>query len=149
MSENSQNPIDPDKVTENPHSIAFPHHVGSALIKPEDQGKLKGKALSAMEHQTDMQLQLLYDQMQLLAEQAKNIQDRKTISTFIYKAEMRFDPLINHNYHLYEKDNNYILSLISPAEWGKSRNNMIWIASVKLLADHTWEILKKNDAFEI
>ncbi len=37
------NPIDPDKITENPHSLEYGHHAGSALIKPEDQGKLKRK----------------------------------------------------------------------------------------------------------
>ena len=46
------NPIDKDKITENPHSLEYAHHAGSALIKPEDQGKIKGRALSAMEHQT-------------------------------------------------------------------------------------------------
>lgn len=66
------NPIDPDKITENPHSLEYAHHAGSAIIKPEDQGKIKGRAVSAMEHQTDMQLSQLYEQMQLLASQAKN-----------------------------------------------------------------------------
>jgi hypothetical protein len=39
MPEEFQNPIDPDKITENPHSLEYPHHAGSALIKPEDKGK--------------------------------------------------------------------------------------------------------------
>ena len=42
------NPIDPDKIAENPHLLPYAHQVGSAVIKPEDQGKLKGRALSAM-----------------------------------------------------------------------------------------------------
>ena len=70
-----QNPIDPDKVAENPHSLEYGHHVGSAAIKAEDVGKLKGRALTAMEHQTDQQLTQLYEQMQLLAEQAKKMQN--------------------------------------------------------------------------
>ena len=84
------NPIDPDKITENPHSLEYAHHAGSALIKPEDQGKLKGRALEAMDHQTDMQLNQIYEQMQLLAEQAKKLNARKQVSEFIYQAEMRF-----------------------------------------------------------
>ena len=95
MNEDFINPIDPDKVSENPGTLAYPHHAGSALVKPEDQGKIKGRALSAMEHQTDMQLGQIYEQMQLLAEQAKKLNDRKQISEFIYTAEMRFEPLIN------------------------------------------------------
>ena len=56
MADNFENPIDKDKVTENPHSLEYAHHVGSALIKPEDKGKIKGRAISAMEHQTDQQI---------------------------------------------------------------------------------------------
>jgi hypothetical protein len=149
MAEQFENPIDPDKITENPHSLEYAHNVGSALVKPEDQGKLKGRALSAMEHQTDMQLDQIYQQMQLLAEQAKKLNDRKKISNFIYGAEMRFEPLINHTYHLYEKeDKQFLLSLISPEQWGRSIHNFGFIATVRLLADHTWDIIKKNDSFD-
>ena len=138
------NPIDKDKITENPHSLEYAHHAGSALIKPEDQGKIKGRALSAMEHQTDMQLNQIYEQMQLLADQAKKLQDRKNISEFIYTAEMRFEPLINHTYHLYQKENgSYLLSLIAPEQWGRSGAAFAWVATVKLLADHTWDVLDK------
>jgi len=141
-----QNPIDPDKITENPHNLPYAHHAGSALVKPEDQGKIKGRALSAMEHQTDMQLHQIYEQMQLLAEQAKKLQDRKGISELIYQAEIRFEPLINHTYHLYQKENQtYLLSLIAPSQWGRSRMNFRFIATVKLLADHTWEILDRSE----
>ena len=147
MSNNEfQNPIDPDKITETPHSLEYPHHAGSALVKPEDQGKIKGRALSAMEHQTDMQLNQIYEQMQLLAEQAKKLQDRKSISEFIYQAEMRFEPLINHVYHLYKKeDSNYLLSLIAPDQWGRSKRSFEWVATVRLLADHTWDVLDKTE----
>lgn len=145
MNEEFINPIDPDKITENPHSLEYPHHAGSALVKPEDQGKIMGRAMSAMEHQTDMQLNQIYEQMQLLAEQAKKLNDRKAISEFIYLAEMRFEPLINHIYHLYTKENGaYLLSLIGPNQWGKSRNTFNYVATVRLLADHTWDIIEKN-----
>jgi hypothetical protein len=141
-----QNPIDPDKITETPHSLEYPHHAGSALVKPEDQGKIIGRALSAMEHQTDMQLGQIYEQMQLLAAQAKKLQDRKSISEFIYTAEMRFEPLINHTYHLYKKENGtYLLSLIGPDQWGRSKRSFEWSATVRLLADHTWDVLSKSE----
>ena len=143
------NPIDPDKVAENPHSLEYGHHSGSALIKPEDQGKLKSRALNAMEHQTDMQLNQIYEQMKLLADQAKKLNDRKSISEFIYQAEIRFEPFINHTYHLYKKQQGtYILSLIGPRQWGKSGAELEFMASVKLLADHTWDILEQNFDFQ-
>jgi hypothetical protein len=140
------NPIDPDKITENPHSLEYAHHAGSALVKPEDQGKIKGRSLNAMEHQTDMQLGQIYEQMQLLAAQAKKLQDRKRISEFIYQSEMRFEPLINHIYHLYQRENGaFLLSLIAPNQWGKAKFE--FIATVRLLADHTWDILEQNPSF--
>lgn len=136
------NPIDKDKITETPNTLAYPHHAGSALVKPEDKGKLKGRALSAMEHQTDMQLQQIYEQMQLLAEQAQKLNNRKEISELIYQAEMRFEPLINHVYHLYKKDTSvHLLSLIAPDQWGRSAK-FEFIATVRLLADHTWDVLE-------
>ena len=83
-----ENPIDSDKITENPHNLEYGHHSGSALIKPEDEGKLKSRALKAMDHQTDMQLGQIYEQMKLLASQAQKLNERKKISEFIYKAEL-------------------------------------------------------------
>lgn len=144
------NPIDPDKITENPHSLEYGHHAGSALIKPEDQGKLKSRALNAMEHQTDMQLNQIYEQMKLLADQAKKLNDRKSISEFIYQAEIRFEPFINHTYHLYKKQNGtFLLSLIGPNQWGRSGAELQFMATVKLLADHTWDILDQSPDLEL
>ncbi len=144
------NPIDADKITENPHSLEYGHHAGSALIKPEDQGKLKSRALNAMEHQTDMQLSQIYEQMKLLADQAKKLNDRKSISEFIYQAEIRFEPFINHTYHLYKKSNGtYLLSLIGPNQWGRSGAELQFMATVKLLADHTWDILDQSPDLEL
>ncbi|MFN5981973.1 MAG: DUF2452 domain-containing protein [Fluviicola sp.] len=144
------NPIDKDKITETPSTLPYAHHSGSALIKPEDQGKIKSRALSAMEHQTDMQLSQIYEQMQLLAEQAKKLQSRKTISERVYMAEIRFDPLINHIYFLYEKEGGQqLLSLIAPEQWGRSKKNYTFIAEIRLLADHTWDIIRQNPDIEL
>lgn len=149
MNDDFKNPIDPDKITETPNTLEYGHHAGSAVVKPEDQGKLKGRALSAMEHQTDMQMDQIRQQMQLLADQAKALQHRKVISEIIYQAEMRFEPLINHIYHLYEKENKtYLLSLIAPDQWGRSKKSFEFVATVRLLADHTWDILEKSESFD-
>ena len=145
------NPIDPDKVADNPHSLEYGHHVGSAVVKAEDIGKQKGRSISAMEHQTDQQLGQIYEQMKLLADQAKKINDRKEISERIYQANFRFDPIINHVYHLYEtEEQEQVLSIIAPDQWGRSRKNTYsWVATIKLLGDHTWEILETPDEEEI
>ncbi|MCB0738194.1 MAG: DUF2452 domain-containing protein [Bacteroidetes bacterium] len=146
--EEFENPIDPDKVAENPGLLEYAHHVGSGIIKPEDKGKIKGRAVSAMHEQTNVQMQQLYDQMKLLAQQAQEIKARVAISERIYLAEMRFEPLISSTYYLYTKKGKDILTMVSPQEWGKSHPYEAYVAKVKLLSDHTWEILEKGDGFE-
>ncbi len=136
------NPIDRDKTTEHPGLIAYPHTLGSSLVKPEDVGKLKSRALSAMEEQTTMQLLQIQKQLELLASQANAIQKRVEISKIIYSAALAFEPFIGQVYHLYKKENSYKLMMIGPDEWGRSkRHELEFVNSVKLLSDHTWEIL--------
>ena len=54
---------------------------------------------------------------------------------------MSFEPLIGKIYYLYERENGKdTLSLIGPNEWGRSKPFKQFVATVKLLADHTWEI---------
>jgi hypothetical protein len=138
-----ENPIDKDKVTENPGTLPYAHHIGGVAIKPEDKGKIKGRALAAMEEQTNSQLSQLKEQMQVLANQAKAIQDRIEISEYIYTAKMGFEPLIGHLYYLYvNRNEEHTLSLVAPEEWGRT-SPYTYIATVKLLADHTWEVVEK------
>lgn len=137
-----QNPIDKDKITETPSTLPYAHTVGGAVIKPEDKGKIKGRAMAAMEQQTDRQLAQIKKQIDLLAEQAKAIQKRVEVSNMIYMAEMGFEPLVGHIYHVYEKENDqYVLSMLSPSDWGKSFPYKEHISAAQLLADHTWELL--------
>ena len=141
-----QNPIDKDKITEIPHILPYGHSVGGALVKPEDKGKIKGRAIAAMNQQTEMHLDQIREQIELLARQAQDIQHRVRISEQIYLSEMAFEPVIGHLYHLYEKaEETWILSLLSPEEWGAAIPYIRFIASVKLLADHTWEIVRKGE----
>lgn len=144
------NPIDKDKVAENPGLIEYPHTIGSIVIKPEDQGKLKSRALSAMREQTGKQLAQIQKQAALLAKQAQELQKRVEISEKIYLAELSFEPFVGHIYHLYNKQGLFKLYLIGPDEWGKTKpENIEFISSVKLLSDHTWEVLNSlNENFE-
>ena len=138
------NPIDKDKITENPHNLPYAHTVGGAVTKPIDQGRTKGLAVQAMHKQTDIQLDQIRKQMELLAQQAQKIKQRVEISEIIYGAEMGFKPLISKTYHVYQRANETaVLSVVGPQEWGRRGcpfNN--FLATVRLLADHTWEILE-------
>ena len=137
------NPIDKDNITETPHTLPYSHHRGGFPIIPSKQGAIKHKSLSAMQQQTDSQLIQIKEQMELLVMQANKIKNRIDVSEQIYNAEIRFEPLISHVYYVYKKnDDKYILSMISSDDWGRKKCPYTFIAAVKLLADHTWEVIK-------
>ncbi|MCS6796023.1 MAG: DUF2452 domain-containing protein [Raineya sp.] len=151
MQENNDfiNPIDKDKTAENPHLLPYAHTRGGVVVKPEDMGKIKGKALSAMHQQTEKQMSFLYEQMQLLVEQAKRVQERKVISEKIYNAHIGFEPIVGQAYYLYQKaDGSYLLSIVSPEEWGARMPFEKYCAKVTLLADHTWDVLENKEYIE-
>lgn len=119
--------------------LPYSTSVSGAVIKPTEEGVIRHKSLTAMEEQTNMQLNQIRQQIELLALQAQEIQRRKELSILIYGAKLNFTPVIGQTYFLYEKnDGTHILSLVSPSEWGKSGPFRKTIASVRLLADHTW-----------
>ncbi|HYE55050.1 MAG TPA: DUF2452 domain-containing protein [Chitinophagaceae bacterium] len=119
--------------------LPYSASVAGAVIKPTEEGVIKHKALTAMEEQTNMQLEQIRKQIELLALQAQEIQKRKELSLMIYNARLSFKPNIGQTYYLYEKhDDSYMLSLVSPKEWGGAGPFRRFVAAVQLLADHTW-----------
>lgn len=119
--------------------LPYSASVAGVAIRPTKEGVIKHKALSAMEDQTNMQLNQIKEQIELLARQAQEIRKRKELSMMIYEAKLTFKPQIGYTYHLYEKkDGNHMLSLVSPKEWGNGSPFKQFVSSVKLLADHTW-----------
>lgn len=119
--------------------VPYSTSVSGAVIKPNEEGLIRHKALTAMEEQTNMQLDQIRKQIELLALQAQEIQQRKDLSMKIYNAKLSFSPVIGNHYYLYEKnDDTHFVSMVSPKEWGKGGPFKRFIAHVKLLADHTW-----------
>ena len=141
-----ENPIDKDKVAENPGLLPYASNVGGFAIKPVDKGRVKGNAMAAMEEQTNVQMAQLYKQMETLVKQAEVIKERVETSQKIYLAQMNFEPIIGHIYHLYEKGHqDWVVSMIAPHEWGrKGMPYETYLATVRLLSDHTWEVVKDN-----
>lgn len=137
------NPIDKDKVAETPGLLPYAHTAGSAVIRPEDKGRIRGNAMTAMYDQTDRQMEQLRQQMETLVRQAKSLDKRMQVSEVIYQADIPFQPVIHHIYHLYQRksDGSHVLSMIAPAEWGRKRPYE-HLATVRLLGDHTWEVLE-------
>ena len=131
-----------EKITDFPGLIQFAHSVGSALIKPEDKGRIKGNAVAAMHDQTNRQFHQLYDQMQTLVNQANLLKKRVTVSERIYQADIGFTPVIDKIYFLYKrKKEGDVLSMVGPKEWGKKMPFEAYVAKVRLMSDHTWEVI--------
>ncbi len=119
--------------------LPYASSIGGVVIKPTKEGVIRHQALQAMEEQTNMQLDQIKQQIELLARQAQEIVKRKELSLMIYEAKLNFRPVIGQVYHLFQRhDDTYLLSMISPQEWGDSSPFKQFVASAKLLADHTW-----------
>lgn len=122
--------------------LPYSASVSGAVIRPTKEGIIKHKALTAMEEQTNMQLEQIRKQIELLALQAHEIQKRKDLSLTIYEAKLSFKPQIGQTYYLYERnDGTHLLSLVAPKEWGTHGPFKQFLAAVQLLADHTWKEL--------
>ncbi|MFY8190254.1 MAG: DUF2452 domain-containing protein [Bacteroidia bacterium] len=121
----------------------IPLSVGSPIIKAEDKGKIRANAVEAMHHYANQEMALLKKQADLIMEQVREIENRLQVSENIYTSDMRFQPVIGQIYHLYEKDDHFKLSIIGPTEWGRSKTVGNYVASVKLLGDHSWDIINK------
>jgi predicted transcriptional regulator len=119
--------------------LPYASSASGALVKPTEEGVIRHKALSAMEEQTNMQLDQIRRQIELLALQAQEIQMRKELSMIIYNAKLSFSPVIGSIYYLYQKDDDtHFVSMVGPDQWGRGKAYKEFIAKVKLLADHTW-----------
>lgn len=120
--------------------LPYASSVGSVAIRPTEEGVIKHKSLLAMEQQTEIQLDQIRQQIELLARQAQELRKRKELSLMIYDAKLSFQPVIGQRYYMYEKkDGSHLLSLISPREWGGSGPFKQFVSAVRLLADHTWK----------
>ncbi len=128
-----------------PSFAPIPLNISSPSIRPEDRRLIKAQAVEAMHLKAQQQINLLKRQAALIMEQAKELEDRVLISQQIYEATMRFAPTMGMTYHLYKRmDGEVLLSLVSPAEWGQRFPFKYFVATVKLLADHTWDILERG-----
>lgn len=154
--ENKPKPIDVSKidlelmklkVTDMPGLLEYAHTVGGFSIVPTNEGQIKSHAREAMKEQTEEQLSLIFEQMKNLAKQVQEIQKRVYISDLIYNADLKFTPVIGKIYYLFESNQGKrYLSLLSPSDWGEKLED-IFLAEVRLNADHTWKIINSNKEY--
>ncbi len=122
-----------------------PLMVSSPAIKPLDKNKVRANAVEAMHMQAKQQIGLLRKQAELIMQQVSDIEDRLRISEIIYTADMRFKPVLGQTYYLYEKAERgkFLVSMIAPEEWGRSKTFHRYISTIQLLSDSTWNVLDK------
>ncbi len=145
-SEEFKNPIDKDKVALNPHTMPYPHTVGSSVIAPIDKKGLKGSSLATVEEQAEMQLNQIREQVELLLRQANRIKEKVAFSQRVYEADINFVPVPGEIYHMYERaDSSFVISMIGPWEWGKKIPYKSYTGSVKLMADRTWYPISEKE----
>ena len=101
------------------------------------------KGMTTLEGQLNNSADQLIEQMNILVDRAKKIQERKRISTKIYASKIGFEPIVKGIYYLYTKEDGQFISMISPKEWGRKKFD--FIAKIQLDYDHTWEILELNN----
>jgi hypothetical protein len=129
-----------------PGLLPYGHTVGAPAFRPTESGIIVSKSYSAMQEQVGMQRGQILQQVELLKKQYEELETRVRISEYVYSAEVRFTPDVGHTYHLYSKGNTMFLSLINPREWKSSK--ITFLATVKLLADMTWEVLETSKEWE-
>ncbi len=118
----------------------IPMHVGSAMIRPEDRGKIRAVALESAENHARQQMAMLRRQAETLMEEARRIEERLLLSVQIFQADVNFTPVVGQVYHLYQRSNGTkFLSLIGPNQWGSRASSLGHLGTFKHLADSTWE----------
>ncbi len=117
-----------------------PMHVGSAMIRPEDRGKIKAVALQSAQNQAQQQMAMLKRQAEALMEEARRIEERLRLSAQIFEADVNFTPVVGQIYHLYNRESgSKFLSLIGPRQWGERTKPLEHLGTFRYLADSTWE----------
>jgi len=101
------------------------------------------QSLERSNDKANREIQRLREQAQILMEQAENVEIEARIQAKIRGAEFRFDPVVNQEYFLYEKEGQCIMSLIGPDEWKGEAPFGMCVAHVKQLSDLTWEIMER------
>lgn len=121
------NPIDKDKTTDIPSTIRYPHHVGSALIQPEDCDGFKNRGINKVNNEVKTRLLSLKQEYDKILEELE-------WNKIIYKSDIRFEPIVGQSYYLYKrKSGGYFLSMINPNQW-----KMEFIGSFELNPDLKW-----------
>ena len=107
--------------------LPYAGNISSPVITVEDTSHFKQKQVTKFNNFVDkrfLELQTQYNELKELYE----------LNEFVFKIDMRFEPLVGEVYHVYQNDNSKnFLSMIAPHEC-----NFLYICSIILNTDGQW-----------
>ena len=125
-------------------SSSYPMSRLSARIDPVDQLEIIRDSDRMLGSVAGGKLKLIYEQIEFLKNQAKNIILEAEKDMTLHRASCTFEKRVGHTYHLYERqEGNLYFSLLSPADW---RNNPPhrFVGSFRLENDLSWTELPNS-----
>lgn len=122
--------------SENKNVLPYPSEVSSCKIEPLNvEGWKKSKI--AKVHR------LFEQKKEEIEKEIENFIKSYNWNKIIYESEYKFEPIIGESYFLYESDENFYLSLLSPKELQRSRvikNKGNFIGEFKMDSENKWEL---------
>ena len=107
--------------------LPYAGNISSPVITVEDTSHFKQKQVTKFNNFVDkrfLELQKQYNELKELYE----------LNEFVFKIDMRVEPLVGEVYHVYQNDNSKnFLSMIAPHEC-----NFLYICSIILNTDGQW-----------
>ena len=125
-------------------SSSYPMSRISARIDPVDQLEMIRDSDRMLGSVAGGKLKLIYEQIEFLKNQAKNIILEAERDMTLHRASCTFEKRVGHTYHLYEKqEGNLYFSLLSPADW-KNNPPHRFVGSFRLENDMSWTELSDS-----
>ena len=124
----------PDQVVwdkENGYSAmikSYPTNVGAPKFDVPDVTTLKLHASNKLTKSFDIERNQIQNQIE-------KFYNEYIVTSMIWNSNMSFKPIIGYTYHLYDFKSGKTLSLLSPQEWGKTKE---YIGTYQLQPDDKW-----------
>jgi hypothetical protein len=116
------------------HLLPYPSNVGAPVFFKDDTSIFEFKGRNDLKKVFEDRYKDIYDQYNSLVEDVK-------LNNLVYSSKYNFIPVVGHVYYLYiNRNEEYILSLISPDEWNNNKLN--FLHKVKLNNKSQWELIK-------
>jgi hypothetical protein len=131
ISDASPSPVELQEPQTLPSRAFMPYPVStlSPPIIPNDLTSFKSRGIS--EVQRDLQQKLVE-----IREQYLRAIDHFNWNKLVYEAEIRFEPVVGGEYHLYDMGGRRALSMIGPGQWPHRH-----LATVRLNYDRQWQVV--------